>query len=66
VANLDGGTLGYFLKDYCVYAMDVAPDGSAWLQAGEDRGDPGSSTSGVLTVPVHTFLITPEAVAATE
>jgi hypothetical protein len=40
--------------------MDVAPDGSVWLQAGEPRDDPSLGRD----VPIHTYVITPEAVAA--
>ena len=34
VANFDGASLVRFLRETCIYALDVAPDGSVWLQAG--------------------------------
>jgi len=46
--------------------MDVAPDGKVWLQAGEVR-DVGSVDRIYDSLgPAHTYVITPEAVAATE
>jgi len=78
VANVDGDTVRYFLRDHCVYAMDIAPDGSVWLQAGENQGDPSLLWTSEMTdapvdillaqlsFPVHTYVITPEAVAVTE
>jgi hypothetical protein len=39
--------------------MDIAPDGTVWLQAGERKVD-GQFR------PIDTYVITPEAVAATE
>ncbi len=46
--------------------MDVAPDGKVWLQAGEVR-DVGSMDRIYESLgPAHTYVITPEAVAATE
>lgn len=41
------------------YAMDIAPDGSVWLQANDGRSDTGSVT-------VETYVIIPETAAATE
>jgi hypothetical protein len=38
VVNFDGDAVRHFLRDLCVYEMDVAPDGSLWLQA--DRWQP--------------------------
>ena len=63
IVNFDGDTARHFLRDLCVYAMDVAPDGSLWLQAGRlppqwllEEEEP--------TIPVHAYVITPEALAA--
>jgi hypothetical protein len=59
IARFDGTTWERYLRGSCVYAFDVAPDGAVWLQAGDwDAGaDPG---------PIHTYVITPTAVAAPE
>ncbi len=59
VANFDGEVVTHYLRDLCVFGMDLAPDGTAWLQAGEweyiDRAvQPG---------PIHTYVIAPEDVA---
>jgi hypothetical protein len=37
VARFDGTTLSRYLEGLCVGALDVAPDGSAWLLAGPDH-----------------------------
>ena len=70
IASFDGEAVAYFLRDTCIYAMDLAPDGTVWLQAGDDYGDArargwredGRGRFG----PIHTYVITPDAVAATE
>jgi hypothetical protein len=46
--------------------MDVAPDGKVWLQAGEVRDVGSMDLSSESLGPAHTYVITPEAVAATE
>jgi hypothetical protein len=53
LANFDGQAVRYFLRDRCIFAMDMATDGTVWLQAG-DSARPG---------PIGTYVITPEAVA---
>jgi hypothetical protein len=58
VANFDGESLAQLLRDACIFAMDVAPDGHVWLVAGSFGGTGGDR--------MHTYVITPEAVAATE
>jgi hypothetical protein len=35
IGRFDGETLDRYLPGTCIYAMDIAPDGSVWLQAGE-------------------------------
>ena len=61
VASFDGEKLTRHLRDTCIYAMEVAPDGNVWLQGGEwfvGRSlGPG---------PVSTYVITTEAVAGAE
>jgi hypothetical protein len=68
IANFDGETVTYFMRDTCIYAMDVAPDGTVWLQAGEHRPDTasGQGRGDGQPVPVHTYVVTPEAVMTTE
>jgi hypothetical protein len=66
VARFDEGGPRHFLGDLCVYAMDVAPDGKVWLQAGEVRDVGSMDLSSESLGPAHTYVITPEAVAATE
>lgn len=58
VAAFDGESLDHFLRDMCIFAMDVAPDGHVWLQAGLDDA--------TRPIVMHTYVITPEAVVATE
>jgi hypothetical protein len=66
VTRFDEGGARHFLGDLCVYAMDVAPDGKVWLQAGE-VWEVGSRDRIYDSLgPTHTYVITPEAVAATE
>lgn len=68
VANFDGESLTYYLRDICIYAMDIGQDGRVWLQAGENRADvaSGQSLGDVRPGPIHTYVITPEAVAGAE
>ena len=67
VANFDGQALRRYLRDHCIVAMDMAPDGTVWLRATQllpDRyspPDPGSM-EWVPTDLFHTYVITPEAV----
>jgi hypothetical protein len=68
VANFDGSSWTTYLEDQCVYAMDVGIDGSVWLYAAtwQDGG-----TFEDFAVPddgmtIHTYVISLEAVAATE
>jgi hypothetical protein len=57
VARFDGETWSRFLQGRCVEVMDIAADGSVWLLA---------STSDARFPLAHVYVITPEAVAATE
>ena len=54
VVNFGGKSWVRLLDGLCIYDADLAPDGNLWLEAGEFEG------------PIHTYVITPEAVAATE
>jgi len=61
VSRFDGRTWGRYLPGMCVHwlgGMDIAPDGSVWLVA--RSGPPGSEN------PSSLYVITPEAVAASE
>ena len=57
VARFDGETWSRFLQGRCVEAMDIAADGSVWMLA---------SKSDARFPLAHVYVITPEAVAATE
>ncbi len=63
VNRFDGRAWERYLPDMYVHplGMDIAPDGSVWLIAWEDKGvdDLGYRSDG------HLYVITPEAVAAT-
>ena len=66
VSRFDESGPRHFLGDLCVYAMDVAPDGKVWLQAGEVRDVGSMDLSSESLGPAHAYVITPEAVAAAE
>ena len=56
VARFDGTTWSRFLPGHCLFDIDFAPDGSAWvLAAAEGMQD-----------EIHPYVITPEAAASTE
>jgi len=63
VARFDGAEWDHFLRGYCVYAFDVAPDGSAWLHGNPELGPRMYEAE---RTAIETYVITPEAVAATE
>jgi hypothetical protein len=56
LARFDGETWTSYLTGRCISDLDFAPDGSVWLVAREPEG----------VSEVNTYVITPEAVAATE
>ncbi len=62
VARFDGDSLKRYLEDLRVYAMDVGPDDSVWLEAGSYSVSKGKEHFG----PIDMYVITPEAIAATE
>lgn len=59
VARFDGTTATQYLTDHCVSDLDISPDGKVWVRA--IQLDPSNETD-----VVHTYVITPEAVAAAE
>ena len=63
VANFDGEAVTSFLPGMCIYAMDLAPDGRVWLQAGEPLQGPWKRNTGLR---IHTYVITAEAAAGAE
>jgi hypothetical protein len=71
LARFDGETLERFLPGRCI-AMDIAPDGSAWVLAADEvvLEMDGFWLSRRWALPDdqtwHLYVITPEAVAATE
>jgi hypothetical protein len=60
VARFDGDALTRYLRGLRIYAMDIAPDGAIWVQAGTYSVKNGKERFG----PVDVYVITPEAVAA--
>ena len=67
IVNFDGSTWTRYLDGLCVYDADLAGDGAVWLQAGEvsHDGEPGPYVHRYLA-PVDTYVITPEAGAASQ
>jgi hypothetical protein len=67
VANFDGQVLRRYLRDHCISAMDMAPDGTVWLRAATQLKPAQNAIIGnsawVPTDLFHTYVITPEAVA---
>jgi len=53
----DGDSRTHYLQGHAVYGWDMAPDGSVWVLAAKTDVDDS---------PIHIYVITPEAVAATE
>jgi hypothetical protein len=53
LANFDGQTWTRYLRGICIYALDVAPDGTAWAQ--------GGTWDGMTPGPVETFAIPAQA-----
>jgi hypothetical protein len=62
VANFDGSAWTSFLPGLCVHDMDIAHDGAVWVQAGTYAVAGGFE---YWDTP-HTFVITPDAMAATD
>lgn len=61
VAHFDGATWTRYLRDTCIFSMDVAPDGALWLQGAKvDIGNINLYTLGDTVEPVQTFVIRPE------
>ena len=58
VARFDGETWSRFLQGHCIEAMDIAADGSVWMLA--------SQSGARFPLVAHLYVITPEAVAASE
>jgi streptogramin lyase len=56
VARFDGASWQRFLDGHSVHDLDVGPDGAVWVRA----------SHGELPGAVESYVITPEAVAATE
>jgi hypothetical protein len=57
IGHFDGASWERYLPDRCVTAIDTAADGSVWLLAMHEGED---------DTPLDTYVITPEAVAASE
>jgi hypothetical protein len=59
VSRFDGLTWTRYLPGMCVGRLDIAPDGSVWLAAAEGDGSEWD-------LPYSLYVITPEAVGASE
>jgi hypothetical protein len=59
-AHYDGTTWTSYLEEYCISDLAIGPDGSVWL--GAEDYDYDTDMLG----PSSLYVITPEAVAATE
>lgn len=66
VARFDGAVWSQYLRGYCVYAFDVARDGTAWLHAGPEPDHDGVEDWEADRTLINTFVITPEAVVASQ
>ncbi len=59
VAHYDGTTWTSYLRGSCVHDLDISPDGGVWARADNYSGMNPSEE-------VSTYVITPEAVTASE
>lgn len=60
VARFDGATWTEFLGGMCVFALDVAPDGRAWVQAAlPDIATTAEPVPGEPIEPIQTYVIDP-------
>ncbi len=65
LAHFDGTTWTQYLDGMCVFAMDIAPDGKAWVQASlPDTGTSAEPVRGDPVEPIQTFVIKPDATEA--
>lgn len=66
IAHFDGTTWTGFLGGMCVFALDVAPDGRAWVQAAlPDTATTAEPVPGEPVEPIQTYVIDPDAGEAT-
>lgn len=62
VSRFDGTTWSHYLAGMCIFAMDITPDGTAWVQAAlADTATSSESIVGDPVEPIQTFVIQPEA-----
>jgi hypothetical protein len=65
LARFDGDTWSRYLAGTCIYALDVAPDGTAWAQGGTAWAQGGTAWAqggtghGLAPGPVETYAIRP-------
>ena len=60
VAHFDGSTWTRYLRDTCIFSMDVAPDGTLWVQAAVvDIESIDSYRLGETVEPVQSYAIRP-------
>ena len=62
LGRYDGEGWSSYLSGRCVWDYDFAPDGSLWVVAKDGTGP--STEDEQAGLAVHTYVITPEAVAA--
>jgi hypothetical protein len=62
VARFDGASWQRFLDGHTVHDLDAGPDGAVWVRA----ADASTEGQGAVDGAVDLYVITPEAVAATE
>ena len=58
LARFDGDTWSRYLAGTCIYALDVAPDGTAWAQGGTAWAQ-GGTGDGLAPGPIETYAIRP-------
>ena len=66
--RFDGATWGHYLGELCIIGASADPEGRVWLLAADGHVKPGQvlGSEDFRFGPVHTYVITPEAVVATD
>ena len=66
LAHFDGTAWRHHLEGMCVWALDIAPDGVAWVQAAKaDTTTTPEPQAGEPVEPIQTYVIDPDAREAT-
>jgi hypothetical protein len=62
LAHFDGMAWSHYLEGMCVWALDIAPDGVAWVQAAKaDTAATPEPQAGEPVEPIQTYVIEPDA-----